>query len=264
MDKQPLGNTGRAVTPLGFGAFKIGRNQGVKYPAGYALPDENAVERLLNGILDVGINYIDTAPAYGSSEERIGRHLAARRDEFVLSTKVGERFEDGRSTYDFSAPAVEASVEQSLRRLRTDVLDMVYIHAHADDVAILTDSDVVETLVRLRQRGWTRGIGLSGKTPAAEEMALEWADALMVEYHRQDRAHEPVMAAAHARGVAIVVKKGLASGHDDPAAALAFLLANPAVTSVVVGSLQLAHMSENVAAATRQRPTSYWSIDQEP
>src|SRR5882724_2716809 len=89
MRRRPLGRTGLAVSPIGLGALKIGRNQKVKYRAPYELPDRTAVETLLNGILDLGINYIDTAPAYGLSEERIGEALGSRGGEFVVSTKVG-------------------------------------------------------------------------------------------------------------------------------------------------------------------------------
>src|SRR3989304_6273693 len=113
------------LSPLGYGAFKIGRNVGTKYGQAYELPDTASVERLLNGVLDLGINYIDTAPAYGASEERIGQAISHRRREFVLSTKVGEFFESGVSKYDFSADAVRSSVELSLRRLCTDALDIV-------------------------------------------------------------------------------------------------------------------------------------------
>src|SRR5262245_28620985 len=113
MQHRVLGRSGVRISPLGFGAFKIGRNQGIKYPSGYDLPDESTVSRLLNEVLDLGITYIDTAPAYGLSEERIGRAIGHRRSEFVLSTKVGETFSDGKSTFDFSANGVRDSVTRS-------------------------------------------------------------------------------------------------------------------------------------------------------
>ena len=81
-----LGNTGLSVSPIGFGAFKIGRNVRTKYEQNYDLPSDKEVERLLNGLLDLGINYIDTAPAYGTSELRIGKAITHRRDDYVLST----------------------------------------------------------------------------------------------------------------------------------------------------------------------------------
>src|SRR5690554_164313 len=129
MVHRPLGTTGMMVSPIGFGAFKIGRNQGIKYAQSYELPDDREVEQLLNGVLDLGINYIDTAPAYGISEQRIGQAIGHRRTEYVLSTKVGETFTNGQSTFDYSSDAVRASIERSCKRLRTDVLDIVFIHS---------------------------------------------------------------------------------------------------------------------------------------
>src|SRR5690348_3747969 len=97
MVRRTLGKTGLSVSPIAFGAFKIGRNEKIKYAQGYPLPTEEETARLLNGLLDLGINLIDTAPAYGLSEERIGRHISRRRGEFILSTKFGETFENGKS-----------------------------------------------------------------------------------------------------------------------------------------------------------------------
>ncbi len=244
-----LGRTGLAVGPIGFGAFKIGRNQKTKYATSYELPDEKEVALLLNAILDMGITYIDTAPAYGQSEERVGRAIAHRRNEYVLATKVGETFENGTSTYDFSARAIRQSIAQSLQRLQTDVLDIVFIHAPANDVDVLTNSDAVTTLTALKSLGVARAIGLSGKTVEAARMALDWADVLMVEYHLDDRSHEAVMAEAAAKGVGIVVKKGLASGHLEPRAAIRFVLANRHVGSLVIGGLNLEHIRANWSVA---------------
>src|SRR5439155_25162781 len=120
---------------------------------------------LLNGILDLGINLIDTAPAYGTSEERIGRHISHRRREFFISTKVGETFEQGQSTYDFSAGGIRNSVQRSVQRLRTDVLDLAFIHSDGNDLWILEQTDAVATILSLRDQGVIRFIGMSGKTP---------------------------------------------------------------------------------------------------
>lgn len=248
MQLRPLGQSGLFVTPLGFGAFKIGRNEKIKYSQPYDLPDDVAVERLLNGVLDAGINLIDTAPAYGISEERIGKFVSHRRNEFVLSTKVGERFIDGESSFDFTGPGVRASVAESLRRLRTEVLDIVFVHSNGDDLAIQQQTDVVPTLQKLKHAGYVRAIGFSGKTPAGAEAALAWSDVVMVEYHLNDLSHADVIATAASRGVGVVVKKGLASGHLPPAEALRCVLSNPHVTSVIVGGLSLEHLQENVKA----------------
>lgn len=246
---RPLGRTGLRVSPIGFGAFKIGRNQGAKYPGRYDLPDDHAVERLLHGVLDLGINLIDTAPAYGLSEQRIGRFLAARRDEYVLATKVGERFENGQSRYDFSRAAVTASVEHSLRDLRTDVLDLVFIHSDGRDLEILQQTDAPATLLDLRSQGKIRAVGLSSKTPRGAAEALRWADALEVPHNINDRSHESVMQRAATVGVGVLVKKALASGHLPAPDAIRFVLANPTVHSVLVGSLNLDHLADNLRTA---------------
>jgi aryl-alcohol dehydrogenase-like predicted oxidoreductase len=247
--RRQLGRTGFAVSPIGFGGFKIGRNQKVKYAAAYELPSDEQVAALLNGVLDLGINYIDTAPAYGTSEERIGRAIACRRSEFVLATKVGETFEADDSTYDFSAPAIRASVERSLERLRTPVIDVLLLHSDGRDLWIQTQTDAVATLQELKRQGRVHAIGLSGKTVEGARQALEWADVLMVEYHLRDRSHEAVLSEAAARGVGVVVKKGLASGELPADEAIRFVLANPNVASLVIGGLSLAHFRGNLAAA---------------
>jgi aryl-alcohol dehydrogenase-like predicted oxidoreductase len=246
-----LGRTGRHVSPIGFGAFKIGRNQGIKYASTYALPDENEVAALLDGVLEMGINLIDTAPAYGLSEERIGRALAPRRHEFVLSTKAGELFEDGRSTYDFTSSGIRRSVQRSLRRLRTDFVDLLLIHSDGNDVEILERSEAVATVLELRDAGLARAVGFSGKTVEGARAALVWADVIMVEYHAEDRSHDAVIAEACAPDIdaAVLVKKGLASGRLAPEVALPFILENPNVASVVIGGLNLEHLRQNVALA---------------
>ncbi len=249
MKLRPLGRTGIAVSPIGFGSFKIGRNQNTKYPHAYDLPEPNETKRILTGLLDCGITYIDTAPAYGLSEERIGAMLSDRRHEFVLSTKVGESFEDGTSRYDFSERAVRDSITRSLERLHTEWLDIVFIHSDGDDVAILDETDVVATLKDLKAAGGVKAIGLSGKTVEGARQSLDWADVLMVEYHLNDRSHEEVIAEAGKRGVGVVVKKGLDSGHLPAAEAIRFVLSNRHVSSLVIGSLDLDHMRVNAGLA---------------
>ncbi|MEZ6046734.1 MAG: aldo/keto reductase [Planctomycetaceae bacterium] len=139
--------------PIGFGAFKIGRNQKIKYPTPYDLPTEAEASKLLNGVLDLGIGYIDTAPAYGLSEERIGNAIAHRRSEYILSTKVGEQFINGESSYDFSAASVHASLDRSLKLLKTDYLDIVLIHSPANDVEVQQETDVVQVLQERKAKG---------------------------------------------------------------------------------------------------------------
>lgn len=249
MHTRPLGNTGLNVGPIGFGAFKIGRNAKIKYPSAYDLPDEADVARLLDGLIDLGICHFDTAPAYGLSEERIGSWLADRSAAVVISTKVGELFANGESRYVFDELSVRTSVANSLRLLRRDVLDIVLIHTPANDVEVLSETPVVDTLRALQAAGDIRAIGLSGKTPEGAMLALDWADVLMVEFNTDDQSHAEVMQLAGQRGIGVLVKKGLASGHLPAEEAIPFVLNQAGVTSLVVGGLNLQHMAENLKIA---------------
>jgi len=251
MHIRPLGRTGLEVSVLGFGAFKIGRNRGIKYQQGYELPDDQTVERLMATVRGLGISYIDTAPAYGTSEERLGKVLAQHQHGEVISTKVGETFRDGVSLYDYSPESTRASVERSARRLGRDVLDVVLVHSDGNDLPIQDATGVVETLLALKAEGRVRAVGFSGKTTEGAFRALEWADVLMVEFHIEDPSHEEVIGEAHNRGIGVVVKKGLASGQLPAAEAIGFVLAHPGVSSLIVGSLDALHLAENAEAAKR-------------
>lgn len=246
MQSRPLGTTGLEVTPIGFGAFKIGRNQGIKYGSDYDLPTESRARELIDEVLDLGIRYIDTAPAYGTSEARIGQALAGRHEACLVSTKVGETFCEGESRYDFSAEATRLSVARSRERLGRDVLDLVLVHSDGNDLSIQEQTDVVGTLQQLKAEGAIRAIGFSGKTVEGARRALAWAGVLMVEYHVEDPSHGEVMHEARQRGVGVIVKKGLASGRLDPKRAIRFVFDHPGVTSLVVGSLDPRHLAANV------------------
>ncbi len=256
MELRSLGTTGLMVSPLGLGTVKLGRNQGVKYPHGFELPDDRTVVELLTLARDLGINLLDTAPAYGSSEERLGRLLPGARRQWVLGSKVGETFRGGRSRFDFSAAAVRTSVERSLRRLRTDYLDYVLVHSDGDDLALLQHQECLPTLLQLKATGLVRAIGFSGKTVAGGLAALACCDLVMVTYNLQYRAELPVIRAARALERGVLIKKGLVSGHlaavaapDPLAASLQLLLKQPGVASVVIGTLNPIHLRADVAAA---------------
>ena len=247
MVRRRLGQTALEISPLGFGAFKIGRNQGIKYAQSYELPSEDEVSLLLNGVLDLGINYIDTAPAYGLSEQRIGKAIAHRKDEFVLSTKVGENFAKGESRFDFSDQGVRDSISRSRERLRVAAIDLVFVHSDGNDLGVINQTDVISALGDLKTQGEIRAIGFSGKTVEGARAALDWADAIMVEYHLDDLSHSGVIAEAAQRGVGIIVKKALASGRLPARSAIEFVLRNQNVASMVIGGLNLNHIEHNIA-----------------
>lgn len=251
MEMRPLGDTGIRVSLLGLGTVKIGRNEGVKYPAGFDLPDDAAVIALLEEARALGINLLDTAPAYGRSEERLGRLLPGKREDWVIVTKAGETFEDGASRFDFSAAAIRASVEASLRRLRMDYVDAVLLHS--DGIGEDTDRflPAAEALQQLKQRGLIRACGFSGKTAAGADRMVNCTDLLMVTYNPDYTEEAPVIARAARQGKGILIKKALASGHaHDPVRALALAATLPGVSSIVVGTLSAANLRANAAAVT--------------
>lgn len=253
---RPLGDTGLRVSPLGLGTVKLGRDQGVKYPSGFTIPDDTEARQLLALARDLGINLIDTAPAYGRSEERLGPLLRGQRQDWVIVSKVGEEFEAGQSHFDFSPAHTRRSVERSLQRLETDVIDLVLVHSDGNDVTVLRDSGVYETLAELKQAGKIRAFGLSGKTVEGGLLALERGDCAMVTYNLNEQGERPVLdyAAQHAKG--LLVKKGLASGHvclapgvDPVRASFELIFGHPGVTSAIIGTINPLHLSHNVATA---------------
>ena len=146
MVSRSLGQTGLIVSRIGLGTTKLGRNTDVKYPKAFALPSDKQVGELLDTALRLGVNLIDTAPAYGASEARLGVFVGSYRDRFVLSTKCGEQYRNGSSVYDFSAGAIMASVEASLRHLNVDHVDILLLHSDGRDIEILTQTDALEAL----------------------------------------------------------------------------------------------------------------------
>ena len=155
MHKRALGQTGLGVSVLGFGAMHLNDERTSEDDAG----------RLLNQVLDAGINLIDTARGYGLSEERIGRHIAHRRSEYVLSTKVGY----GIPGYaDWTYDCIVAGVEAACQRMRTDVIDIV--HLHSCPLPVLMQGDVVRALDDCQTSGKLRVAAYSG-----DNAELRWA-----------------------------------------------------------------------------------------
>src|ERR1700743_798167 len=156
-----LGRTGTSVPIRAYGAMELrGR------PRGPEISDADA-GRLLNAVLDGGINLIDTSPDYGRSEELIGRYVSHRRDEFFLASKGGCPMEPGPETpppypHYYSPAKGRAHGEQSRRRLRTDRLDPVQVHMSRSQ-AVLTDNHTVQTLHELRDEGKIRVIRIVRK-----------------------------------------------------------------------------------------------------
>ena len=248
---KPLGNTGVNVAPLSLGTVKLGRDQQVKYPTAVNIPSDKQALLLLDHARELGINLIDTAPAYGTSEERLGYLLASRRQDWLICTKVGEEFEAGVSSYNFSAQHCRYSVERSLTRLATDYLDIVLIHSNGDDLDILSKYGTLETLVELKQQGKIRLVGMSHKTIAGAQAAVAaGVDVLMATLNKDQAQEKAVIATAAQQGVGVLIKKALRSGHAQ-ANELSWVAQQPGVGSIVVGTTNLDHLTENVAQITQ-------------
>lgn len=250
LPKRALGSTGLEVSCLGLGTVKFGRNQGVKYPSGFELPHDNQIRELLALSRSLGINLIDTAPAYGSSEERLGK-LLMNRHEWVICSKTGEEFVNGQSHFDFSAKHTRFSIERSLRRLNTDYIDLVLMHSDGNDEHIIRQTDCFETLDRLKQEGLIRAFGLSGKTIAGGLLALEYSDAVMVTFNLTEQSEREVIQRAHELNKAVLIKKAFNSGHSaSPEDSLRLVLTEPGVSSVIVGTINPQHLQSNVIEAS--------------
>lgn len=243
-----LPGTDIAVSALGLGTVKIGRDHSVKYPAPFTIPDDDEVRNLLAHARELGINLLDTAPAYGNSEERLGRLLANRQD-WVIATKTGEEFAGGVSSFDFSAAHTRASIERSLKRLNTDYLDIVLIHSDGNDEDILRNSGCVDALRDYQQRGLVRAIGMSTKTVAGGILAASLLDIVMITWNLEQR-DEAVLAQARELGKGVLVKKGLMSGHAGPVEeSMKLLFGTEGISAVIVGTINPRHLEENVRLA---------------
>ena len=280
-----LGSTGADVTILSYGAMELrGR------PRGPEIADQDA-GRLLNAVLDGGINLIDTSPDYGRSEELIGTYIGHRRDEFFLASKCGCPLElptDALPPYphDYSPGNVRADVEQSLRRLRTDYLDLVQVHMSPSQ-ATLEEHRTVETLRDLQAEGKVRFIGMSGILPnLPDHVAMGVFDVFQIPYSAVQRDHEELITAAAGTGAGTLIRGGAARGAasedknwqtrplgQDPGVGqrnweasgiagllseaglsnmefvLRFTLSHPGLSTTIVGTSDPAHLAGNIAIA---------------
>jgi aryl-alcohol dehydrogenase-like predicted oxidoreductase len=281
-----LGRTGLPVTKLGYGSMEL---RGPDDGRALDVPPADA-DRLLNGVLDAGINYIDTSPDYGVAEEHIGRAISHRRDEFFLASKCGcpvSTRPGGSREHVFTRANIRAGVEQSLRRMKTDRLDVVQFH-HNPSRAILEEHDSIGELEDLRGEGKARFLGISGTHPnLADHIAMDVFDVFQIPYSALEREHEDAISAAADSGAGVVIRGGVARGIPDPEAPrygrmsedyrdrlklrkarleqatfddlldgmttmeflLRFTLSHPSMATTIVGTANLEHLAANVAAA---------------
>jgi aryl-alcohol dehydrogenase-like predicted oxidoreductase len=264
LPQRALGRTGLEVSVLGFGAMEVG--------APGRVGDAEA-GRLLNAVLDAGINFIDTSIDYGLSEEWIGRFIGHRRPEYLLASKCG--CVPGSITRDHANTPenIRAGVEHSLRTLRTDCLDLVQLHQSLSR-RVIEESGVLETLLRLRQEGKVRFIGVSGVLPnLIEQIQMGAFATFQIPYSALQREHEALIYLASGLGAGIIIRGAVGGGIGDDRAArdrwtaahldellqgmsrhefmLRFTLANPDLDTAIVGTRSIEHLRENVAIVAK-------------
>jgi aryl-alcohol dehydrogenase-like predicted oxidoreductase len=206
LPKRPLGRTGVEVTTLGFGAMELrggGRGPGIS---------EEQAEKLLNAVLDSGINFIDTSIDYGQSEERIGKYISHRRDEYFLASKCGCVVGGQQGEHVHTAQNIREGVENSLRLLKTDRLDLVQFHRSLTQEEFEKDGALQE-LLKMRDEGKVRFVGVSGTLPnLVEQINMGVFDAFQIPYSALQREHEDVIAMAAEHGAGTIIRGGVARG----------------------------------------------------
>ncbi|MCY4528096.1 MAG: aldo/keto reductase [Chloroflexi bacterium] len=274
-----LGRTGLEVTRLGYGAMELRSDDGDR-----AVSDEHSTT-VLNAVLDAGINFIDTAVCYGLSEERIGKAIAHRRDEYFIATKCGcpaapTALEVGGN--DYGHENMEAGVDQSLRRMKTDHLDILQFHG-TPAKSVLEEHDAIDTLQRLRDKGKIRFIASSSSIPnIRDHIEMGVFDAFQIPYSALSRSHEGVIAQSAGVGIGTIIRGGVAKGEpgvsgvsrgeswntfedaclgdlleqgeSKTAFILRFTLAHPDMHTTIVGTQNIDHLEENVRVATMNGP----------
>jgi aryl-alcohol dehydrogenase-like predicted oxidoreductase len=199
MERRAFGKTGMTVSALGFGGAEIGF-RGVA---------QDKVDKLLGSALESGLNVIDTAECYANSEELIGKAVSNRRQEFYLLTKVGHAGSWGID--DWSKSGIEKSIDRSLKRLKTDYVDLVQLHSC--DEEMLRKGEVVEALVKARAAGKTRHIGYSGDgMTALYAVNMDVFDTLQTSVSIADQQSiELTVPEAERRGMGVIVKRPIAN-----------------------------------------------------
>jgi aryl-alcohol dehydrogenase-like predicted oxidoreductase len=277
-----LGRTGIEVSRLGYGSMEL-RHTGT--PARPQL-DRATASSLLNGVLESGITYIDTSPTYGPAEELIGEFLSSKRDRFTLATKTGFVIEElPARRHVFTREVVRAGLEWSLRRLRTDYVDLVQLPGSPTPEE-LRELGTLDELEALRAEGKCRFFGISGWLPNLSEHLDQAAfDVFQIPYSALEQENASILPDAASAGIGTVVRGGVAQGavvasgdapvdasSEDRSAAqraawasanldellegndraefmIRYLLSNPSINTAIVGTSSIDHLHANVAAA---------------
>ncbi|GHT63133.1 dTDP-4-keto-L-6-deoxy-hexose 2,3-reductase [Spirochaetia bacterium] len=276
MQKRAFGKTGLKITPLGFGTMEI------------RLVDEKTAGKVLNGVLDRGINYIDTSPEYPKAEIYIGSTIAKRRDEYVLATKCCDNMTGIGPMYTFDRQTVLDNVDESLRLMKTDHIDIMQIHGVIPEYLPGGPAgEVWETLREIKKAGKILHIGatICNKGPEfygfpatyGYNSILRFAawpefEVIQLVYGCMTRLSEDVIQKAYdAYGTGIVARGALKQytpvyderfnvsriaelfepGETKDQFFIRYAMTHPGLANVMVGTKQLAHLEDNIKAAEK-------------
>nr|MBI1232422.1 aldo/keto reductase [Cytophagales bacterium] len=281
MKKRALGKTGLEVSEIAFGGVEIGMPYGFGIHSEAEMLQEKDAIRLLCLALDRGITFYDTARMYGQSESLIGKAFKDKRDQVIISSKCRHlRRSDGSLPNDSELPEIiSTSLEESLRELQTDYLDLFMLHQA--DVAILENEAIREAFLRLKASGKVRAIGASTYSVEETTLAIEdpaW-EVVQLPFNLLDQRQGSLFRQAEIHGVGIVIRsvllRGLLSDRgknlpqpllaieqhiqsysqlaengdmDLPTLAIKFALAFPEVSSVLVGIDKESYLLHALAA----------------
>jgi aryl-alcohol dehydrogenase-like predicted oxidoreductase len=198
MELRTLGKSGIKVSVLGFGAGHIG---------GHNL-SELEVSNLLNSVVDLGINLFDTARAYGLSEERLGKHLCHRRNEVIISTKVGYGI---NGVADWSFDSIRLGIEEAIVKLKTEYIDIV--HLHSCSLEVLHRGEVIDALIQAIREGKIRVAAYSGENAELEFAAtIENFGSLQFSVSPFDqRSIDKILPMAKEKNIGVIVKRPIAN-----------------------------------------------------
>ena len=289
MEMATLGKTGLQVSRLGVGLVEIGFQ--------LSESEVDLAGRILNTALDGGINFFDTAECYGISEDLIGATIAHRRDEYILATKAGHP-SFGTESPRFTGATVRKSIDRSLKRLKTDYVDLLQVHAY--DVFGEPPDDVVEAVMDAKKAGKTRFVGYSQENEEAD-----WAidsglfDTLQTAFNIMDqKARHGLLQKAAEADIGIIAKRPIGNGmwgrefrpedhYENTVArrlgqrsakmlaagpvsgepdnrietAIGFVLAHPQIHTAIVGTRNPDHMQSNIDIVDQRLPLSSEVVD---
>ena len=275
--RRQLGNTGMQVTQLGYGSM------GLRGPNswGVRVVDDDDSDKFLNLVLDSGINFIDTAPDYGVSEERIGRAIGSRRSEYYLATKCGcdyiQHEDHIEVIHTWTRDVLQRNIETSLDRLQTDSIDLLQFHG--GDAETLEREGLIQMLVDFRSQGLIGHLGSSSSLPHLPGMiALGVFETFQIPYSCLAPGHHDWITRAAETGAGIIIRGGIAHGGPDaeidrPALndvwkaagldelltdgmsraelILRYTLSHPDCQTTIVGTCSEMHLAENLASMAR-------------